>query len=478
MGESEVSHPVDAVVELLIARQAATESYHAARLAIGAAAVSEGGETGEQITIEDPFVIVVKLHTVIGLVNALAPNLGFPPIPEGKEGERVKGDDVVAILVSKPTAIGLLTALMETLGGTPALSTEKRGDVVRVTIKKYTAVELLNSLIVHLGMVPPGKKGKGKGSGMGKGKSAPSLGIGEGTDVSGKDATSRGPKEQADEVDCTAYAPDQAPPASNFLVQVFAHLPEQAATLEPIAKRAEHRAEMRVGSTLDRKIRRGGRLTFDLTMPGLEIDEPSQSIIWRGKPDKVQFGVTVPEDFKPRDLICKITVSESSIPIGHLKFMFTVVTAGVAAETRPVVASNLIRYRQAFISYASPDRAEVLKRVQMLNASRVNFFQDLLTLEPGDDWAKQIYEYIDQSDVFFLFWSKAASQSRWVEKEITYARERQASNDEAAPEIVPILIEGPPPEKPPEQLSFLHFNDRFLYFIAEESRIKAGETEN
>ena len=202
-------------------------------------------------------------------------------------------------------------------------------------------------------------------------------------------------------------------------------------------------------------------------MPDLNIDEPSQSLIWRGKPASVQFAITVPENFKPRDIICTIVVSESSIPIGHLKFTFKIVSAGSSAamDSQPVPVGNLIRYQQAFISYASADRVEVLKRVQMLNASKVKFFQDLLTLEPGDPWKKFIYQYIDQSDVFFLFWSKAASKSHWVGKEIAYARKRQAENAAAAPEIVPILIEGPPPAKPPKQLSFLHFNDKFLYFL-------------
>ena len=110
----------------------------------------------------------------------------------------------------------------------------------------------------------------------------------------------------------------------------------------------------------------------------------------------------------------------------------------------------------------------MLKRVQILNASKVSFFQDLLTLEPGDRWEKLIYQYIDQSDVFFLFWSKAASESKWVKKEIEYARKRQAGSDEAPPEILPIIIEGPPIAKAPADLSYLHFNDKFIYLIKAE----------
>ena len=38
----------------------------------------------------------------------------------------------------------------------------------------------------------------------------------------------------------------------------------------------------------------------------------------------------------------------------------------------------------AFISYSSDDRDEVLSRVQMLSISGIDYFQDVMTLEPGD----------------------------------------------------------------------------------------------
>jgi hypothetical protein len=73
---------------------------------------------------------------------------------------------------------------------------------------------------------------------------------------------------------------------------------------------------------------------------------------------------------------------------------------------------------------------------------------------------------IDESDVFFLFWSTAAKQSEWVIKEVRYAIERRSGDDLGPPEIDPVIIEGPPPVAPPPELKDLHFNDRFLYFIA------------
>jgi hypothetical protein len=277
-------------------------------------------------------------------------------------------------------------------------------------------------------------------------------------------------EEVEEDVSATVYAPGQAAPGDAFLVQVFVHLPEQAASLEEIAREADEDAKRRAAARLQKKIRRGTELAFYLVIPGLDVDEPAQSCVWEGEPACVQFGVTVPEGCKLGSIIGTVTVSENSVPVGHLKFKFKVASdAAASAAQAPVAepepAGSLVRYRQAFISYASEDRSEVLKRVQMLNLAKIKFFQDLLTLEPGDSWERLLYEYIDKSDVFFLFWSRAASESEWVRREVEYAIKAKTDEREAGPEIIPVIIEGPPPARPPAELSFLHFNDKLLYFI-------------
>jgi hypothetical protein len=276
-------------------------------------------------------------------------------------------------------------------------------------------------------------------------------------------------EELEEEVGATVYAPGQAAPGDGFLVQVFLHLPEQAASLDDIARDADEDAKRRAAARLQKKIRRGTELSLHLLMPGLDVDEPAQMCVWEGEPACVQFGVTVPEGCKPGSIIGTVTLSENSIPVGHLKFKLKVTGEAAASVpatvAEPEPAGSLVRYRQAFISYASADRPEVLKRVQMLNLAKIKFFQDLLTLEPGDSWEKLLYDYIDKSDVFFLFWSRAASESEWVKREIEYAIKAKTGEGEAGPEIIPVIIEGPPPARPPAELSFLHFNDKLLYFI-------------
>jgi hypothetical protein len=119
------------------------------------------------------------------------------------------------------------------------------------------------------------------------------------------------------------------------------------------------------------------------------------------------------------------------------------------------------RYDLAFISYASADRLEVLRRIQVLSAVGIRYFQDLLNLEPGDAWRDVIFRHIDESNVMFLFWSTRARDSDWVEMEWRYALKTKTD-----PQYIrPVIIEGPPPIPPPLDLAYLHFNDKILYIM-------------
>ncbi len=211
-------------------------------------------------------------------------------------------------------------------------------------------------------------------------------------------------------------------------------------------------------------------------MPGLETDEPVQTYVWKGEFLEVPFIIFVPKDYPLGESFGKIIVSQNTVPIGRLNFTVEIVSATAETQEAPPVTANMSRYGAAFISYASEDRPEVLKRVQMLKVQRTPFFQDMISLSPGDRWERELYKNINKCDVLYLFWSEAAKKSEWVEKEVLYAYQLQGGRETAPPDIIPIPIEGPPPVKPPETLSFLHFNDEFIYLIyAAEAEKRAGE---
>jgi TIR domain/Carboxypeptidase regulatory-like domain len=277
-----------------------------------------------------------------------------------------------------------------------------------------------------------------------------------------------------DEVSATIYAPPQAKVGSNFLVQVFAHLPEHAEEIKKAVAAQNQSAVEQDATVLDEKVERGSRLTFALQMLGMQVDEPVQVHKWKGDALEVSYIVLVPKDFPPGESFGKVIISLDGIPIGRLHFKTEIVSAATEVAATKPTAGQMTFYKTAFISYASKDRPEVLKRVQMLKAQNIPFFQDMISLNPGDRWAKELYKNIDNCDVLYLFWSEAAKESEWVQKEVLYAYE--LSKDDAMPDIIPIPIEGPPPVKPPDELNFLHFNDEFIYLIyASEAEKKIKE---
>lgn len=210
------------------------------------------------------------------------------------------------------------------------------------------------------------------------------------------------------------------------------------------------------------------RLTYTLRLPGLEVVEPTQEMHWRRKTENVAWGVEVPPGHRVGNVIGDVTVSADGMPIGRITIKVDILPAG-RGRTKKMdaldpVATGAHRFKQAFISYASQDRDIVVRLVQMLRINGIEFFQDLLHLEPGERWANELYRHIDLSDLFLLFWSSHAKASDWVMEEVRYALRRQAGNDDAPPAIHPVIVEGPPPVPPPPELKHLHFNDSLIYF--------------
>jgi serine/threonine protein kinase len=269
-------------------------------------------------------------------------------------------------------------------------------------------------------------------------------------------------------VEASVFAPEKIPFGEDFLVQVFVHLLEQRRQAVRMAKLFDAATSKRGFRTLARRVARGTTLTFDLRIPGLAVKNPVQTLTWNGRPESVQFGVTWPADASETVLhtfIGTVTVSIGSAPVGHIKFK--VQQVGIEARHRGRKASHCEahHYNSVFVSYASEDRDKVLARIQMLASLRIPYFQDILSLDPGDRWERALYRHIDECDLFLLFWSKAARESDWVLKEVRYALDRKQGRDDAPPEIKPVILEGPPMVPPPPELDNVHFDDRLVYFM-------------
>ncbi len=269
-------------------------------------------------------------------------------------------------------------------------------------------------------------------------------------------------------IECSVFAPGTINPGKAFLVQVITYEQAQRGQVLFLAKTFDEMSQPRGTKYLGASIQKGTELTFYLAMEGAKIDESSQKVLWHGTTENIQFVVRLPKECTMEDIAGTVYIAHSGIPFGQVKFILDVANG---ANTKSINTENQNakttwkRFKQAFICYASPDRSEVLKRVQMLPSVGIKFFQDLISLDPGDRWEKELYKSIDSCDVFFLFWSSAAKNSPWVMREVDYAIRKKGEKLLGTPEIIPIIIEGPPPVPPPPRLEHLHFNDTFAYFI-------------
>ncbi len=277
-------------------------------------------------------------------------------------------------------------------------------------------------------------------------------------------------KESGDEVDCSIFSPAEISRNETIMVQVFIHLPEQKEESMDMAREFDEETSRRGFKSLSIPVKRDSKLSFNLVLPKLVVDEPFQELIWKGRPESVQFSVSASKGCSIGNTVGTVTIFNGSVPVGNIKFIIKICEE---KQTETIDQANPIgeqtnRFTKAFISYASKDRDKVLARIQMMKVLGIDYFQDILDLDPGARWERELYKHIDECDLFLLFWSTASKESEWVMKEVQYALKRKGDDELAPPEIFPVIIEGPPIPLPPEELSHLHFNDKILYVMGRD----------
>jgi hypothetical protein len=269
------------------------------------------------------------------------------------------------------------------------------------------------------------------------------------------------------QMECSVFAGPHVERGSSLFIQAFLHRPDQADHVAAMAAQFDTDARIRGSNPVNADVAIGTVVWLELTAPpGIVVGERVQQVVWRGRSTSVAFEAGVPRDYGEASFVATIQVSIDSVPCGKVRFK-TVIGPDRAAGPLPVRGiRNWERYCSAFISHSSKDRDEVLKRVQMLKRLRIEVFQDVLSIEPGEEFAPLIYRRIDECDVFFLFWSTAAKASTWVHNELTHALARRKPENGDLPDLVPVILEGPPAPLPPPELAHLNFNDPILNFLS------------
>ena len=227
-----------------------------------------------------------------------------------------------------------------------------------------------------------------------------------------------------------------------MLVQVFLYRDDEervvsckAAEVDPDARRQNY-------TPLSVKLKVGDRVKAKLTMSGkgIEVNESIQEMIWQGHYTDCQFGVFVPEDYRPSSMIGTVLLTVNDIPCGRMMFK----TKIVSQPQKLYAKIESKAFQKIFISYSHKDESTVKFFAKAFQAQGVDYFFDRHYLKAGDVYPLMIKEYINSADLFILCWSKNAAASDYVTLERRQALALaypQVDMDKATITIHPISIE-------------------------------------
>jgi serine/threonine protein kinase len=269
------------------------------------------------------------------------------------------------------------------------------------------------------------------------------------------------PISRIDLVHFSVSSPPAVQPGKQIIVDVWAHLEQQRAEVASRVQQAKIPTEAPpvIRPKGPFKIERGTMLFVRLKFQDLIVEPSEDVILWEGEIGNASFVVSVPAEISKGIRIGSLTVHcEGGFQIARIPLQLLI--ADEVVHTEPI-EQTLHRVRKAFVSYARADLDEVLSRIQGMQKIMpdLDVFLDVVNLRSGEDWEKRLWNVIPESDVFYLFWSAAAKESTWVEKEW-----RCALSSRGVDFIDPVPLISPKEVPPPEELSKMHFNDWSLAY--------------
>ena len=267
------------------------------------------------------------------------------------------------------------------------------------------------------------------------------------------------PTECLDRVTFTVTSPPMVQAGMSFVLDVWAHLKDQRAEVVRRAREAYSEGRIQARSKGPALVARGTVLSVRLRLEDLIVEEAEDAILWAGEIGNATFLVTVPNDAAEGSKAGLATVYANGLQIARMHFEIRV---GPSLREVRNFRTREERHRKAFASYASADRDSVLARIQGIQkaAPNLDVFVDVVSLRSGQYWENELWSIIPANDVFYLFWSKNAADSEWVDKEW-----RCALSTRGLDFIDPVPLVSPDEAPPPTELSSKHFNDWVLAYM-------------
>lgn len=273
-------------------------------------------------------------------------------------------------------------------------------------------------------------------------------------DAAGQVAAGQFIDQQPTSVRLGVSAPPRAIRNSEFTARFVAYAPDLETQVREMLTQLSRRSAHHLGMQTCRW-QPGTRFEVRLTCRHVEIDPTRIELVWDAKHCLADFDVFVPPDAPLGATVLRFDVWIAATRVARLRLDLEITDVSTSAE-RIVVAARPAN--SAFASYATPDRQRVLDRVSSLTTvAGIDVFLDVVSLRVGRRWKQDLKQEIVDRDLFLLFWSNQAAQSRWVDWEWHTALDSKGL-DGIQPQPLEPVADAPPPD----ELAALHFGDLYM----------------
>jgi Tfp pilus assembly ATPase PilU len=211
-----------------------------------------------------------------------------------------------------------------------------------------------------------------------------------------------------------AWAPAAVAPGATATIDIWVALPGQAQEVDELAREA---GEPPVESAVVDE--HTPWVMFQMRIDGVLSSPTAQRLIWVAQPQRARFRVPVPRHAHPGPHAARVRLTVGGLPIGELSFVLNVMPN--ALPSMPLEDAHPARHmlHSAYAAYAHTDSGPVLDCINGLQlvAPGLDVFVKAPELRTSEHWRERIEREVVRRERLFLFWSRAAAESPWVDFE-------------------------------------------------------------
>jgi HEAT repeat protein len=212
----------------------------------------------------------------------------------------------------------------------------------------------------------------------------------------------------------------------------------------------------RTARSAETAVARGSEIMVIPQIPGFIVNPPELRLQWLEDWHRAEFRILADPsapDFKSEvALNGTVDYFVAGLIIGRNAISIFVTNEADFPSVAPLPERSMNSlFQTIFASYAREDLTVVERLSKAYKVLGNQLLLDVEILRSGNDWRRELSKFIEQADVFQLFWSHAAAQSANVEAEWRHALGLERSGF-----VRPVYWNKPMPS-PPLELRGLHF---------------------